>query len=148
MIIYSGGTWSDPVSIDSGSELTGVSCPSSTFCVAVDNGGNAFTYTGTATQWSRTTLDPNQDDIASISCPDTKFCAAVDQAGNTYTYNGYSWNPPDNVDNGNEFTQVSCHSAKVDGNNTFAAVSCVAVNTCTAADQYDNVMYYTPSSRG
>jgi hypothetical protein len=99
VIIYSGGTWSDPVSIDSGSELTGVSCPSSTFCVAVDNGGNAFTYTGTA----------------------------VDQTGNTYTYNGYSWNPPDDVDNGNEFTQVSCHSATfrvaVDNNGNAAVMT-------------------------
>jgi hypothetical protein len=30
--------------------------------------------------------------------------------------------------------------------NSFAAISCAGVNECTAADQYDNVMYYTPSS--
>jgi hypothetical protein len=207
VVIYSGGTWSDPVSIDSGNQLTSVSCPTATFCMAVDNQGYAFTFIGTATQWSRITLDPNQDDIASVSCPNKDFCAAADQAGNVYTYDGASWSPADNIDSGNEFAQVSCYSlsfcaavdnngnaavmtngnwsvgsmpstaagvacpaagycvavdtsggalvyqqggwskaSKVDGNNAFATISCVGVDTCAAADQYDNVMYYAASS--
>ena len=58
------------MSIDSGTQLTSVSCPTATFCIAVDNQGYAFTFTGTATQWSRTTLDPNEDDIASGVLPE------------------------------------------------------------------------------
>jgi hypothetical protein len=67
-----------------------------------------------------------------IACPATDYCVAVDGNGGALVYKQAGW------------SKVT----KVDGNNTFAAISCVAVNTCTAADQYDNVMYYTPSSRG
>lgn len=39
-------------------------------------------------------------------------------------------------------------ASKIDGNNAFTAVSCVRVDTCTAADQYDNVTYYARSPAG
>ena len=38
-------------------------------------------------------------------------------------------------------------ASKVDGNNAFATISCVGVDTCAAADQYDNAMYYAVSSQ-
>ena len=37
--------WSAPVSIDPGSvAVVSVSCPTTTFCIAGDGGGNAITY--------------------------------------------------------------------------------------------------------
>ena len=75
--MLSGGTWTSPIGIDSGTQLNGVSCPTSSFCVAVDNNGQGFTYTGSATNWARTTIDPNQDELNSVSCPSTTFCVAV-----------------------------------------------------------------------
>ena len=127
VIVFSAGTWSDPVNIDSGNELTSVSCPTSTFCVAVDNRGNSFTFTGSVTQWSQTSVDPNQDEISSISCPTASFCAAADQAGDVYVYDGGAWSPADNIDSGNEFTQVSCDSAAfcvaVDNNSNAAVMT-------------------------
>src|SRR5450755_4021428 len=48
---YDGSLWSVPVSIDpSGDGLPSVSCPSASFCVAVDNIGNVLTYDGSS--WS------------------------------------------------------------------------------------------------
>jgi hypothetical protein len=32
---------------------------------------------------------------------------------------------------------------KIDGNNSFGAISCARPNACVATDQYDNVLYYT-----
>ena len=36
--------WSAPKLVDSGGNLTGVSCPTRTFCLAVDSADNVFTY--------------------------------------------------------------------------------------------------------
>jgi hypothetical protein len=42
-ITFSDGTWSDPVSTDSGGELTNVSGPGSASCVAADDWGYRVT---------------------------------------------------------------------------------------------------------
>ena len=39
---WNGATWSSGTLIDHGHVLTSVSCPSTTYCVAVDRAGNAF----------------------------------------------------------------------------------------------------------
>jgi len=209
VIVFANGTWSDPVNIDPGHALTSVSCPTTMFCLAVDNHGDAFTFTGSVTDWLQSVLDPNQDTIASVSCPSPAFCAAVDQSGDVYTYDGASWNPAGDIDSGNGFVQVSCFSrafcaaidgqghaavltggnwsvsgmpqtaasiscpamgyciavdtrgealvyrqgvwstvSKIDGNKAFTAISCVKVNTCMAADRYNNVLYHAPSRAG
>ncbi len=67
-----------------------------------------------------------------ISCPAVGYCVAVDNSGGALVYQNGSWSK----------------AAKIDGNNNFESISCVAVNTCTATDQYDNVTYYTPASSG
>ena len=41
--IYNGSSWSDPTNIDGTNQLNDVSCPTETFCVAVD-GTNVFYY--------------------------------------------------------------------------------------------------------
>jgi hypothetical protein len=43
-LTYNGRSWSAPRIVGHGGGFTAVSCPSATFCVAVDNGGNAFVY--------------------------------------------------------------------------------------------------------
>lgn len=37
-----GSTWSSGTLIDNGRALTAISCPTITYCVAVDRSGNAF----------------------------------------------------------------------------------------------------------
>jgi hypothetical protein len=39
---YDGTTWSAGSQIDSGHALTAISCPTVSYCVAVDNDGRAF----------------------------------------------------------------------------------------------------------
>ena len=55
--MLSGSTWTSPIGIDSGTQLNSVSCPTASFCLAVDNRRlRRFTYTGSATNWAQTTI--------------------------------------------------------------------------------------------
>jgi hypothetical protein len=85
-----------------------VSCATSTFCIAVDELGNAFTYDGSA--WSKATaLDPGVAAfLFGISCPTTTFCVAIDASGNEYSFNGTTWTPPASVDTAGQPYTISC----------------------------------------
>ncbi|HTR92006.1 MAG TPA: hypothetical protein VMI73_09720 [Trebonia sp.] len=62
--------------------MASVSCSSPTFCAAVDNGSNAFTFDGTF--WSAaTTIDPGNQ-LGTVSCPSARFCAAGDTSGDVF----------------------------------------------------------------
>ena len=64
-------------------EKTSVSCPTTSFCAAVDLKGNALTYhSGT---WSppENVTGPC---LSSVSCTTATFCIAVDGGGNALTY--------------------------------------------------------------
>lgn len=80
--------------------VRGISCPSTTLCVAVDAAGNALVSTdpaGGATAWTTTHVDINasygctgiglscQPPLVGISCPSGLLCAAVDFSGNLLT---------------------------------------------------------------
>jgi hypothetical protein len=82
---YDGTTWSSADVIDSGVELTSVSCPTSSFCAAVDADGNVYTYDGTT--WAPPQVIDTGGDLTSISCPSTTFCVAVDSDGNEMVAN-------------------------------------------------------------
>jgi hypothetical protein len=124
---YDGDSWSPADNIDSGNEFTQVSCYSDAFCVAVDNSANAAVMTDGG--WS---VDSMPSTGAGVACPAAGYCVAVDTSGGALIYQQAGW------------SKVS----KVDGNNAFAAISCTGVNTCTAADRYDNVIYYRASLSG
>ena len=108
-----------------------VSCPSSSFCVAVDNGGNGFVYNGST--WSGANIVnhvSNEEGIASVSCPSSAFCVAVGQAGFAETSpNGSTWSTPVAIDT-NSLTSVSCPSS------TF----------CVAGDRADDAVTYNGTS--
>jgi hypothetical protein len=112
--VCNGSTWSsaprisDPVpSTQRG--IASVSCSSPSFCAAVDNGSNAFTFNGTS--WSpATAIDPGHE-LSTVSCPSARFCAAVDYGPNVVTFNGTSWSKPSGIDPGSYLQAVSCASA-------------------------------------
>jgi hypothetical protein len=115
-LTYNGTSWSGGTNIApnppgtcstscSHEGLTSVSCPSATFCVAVDYDGDALTYNGTS--WSAPTHIGGDED--GVSCPSATFCVAVDQNGDALTYNGRSWSTPTHI--GHEAESVSCPSA-------------------------------------
>lgn len=151
--------------------LTAVSCPTSTWCVAVDDQGNAYTYSGTSNTWS-----PGVDlDLAvamtSISCTSALFCMAGDTNGNTYAYDGASWSSASQPD-GSTVTGISCTPAPTscmvvteNGNafvstnegqswDTFSpsggapldAVSCATAAFCVATDDAGNAFSFDGST--
>jgi hypothetical protein len=61
-----------------GASVTGVSCPTTTFCVAVDDQGGVLQWAGGRV--TRTDVDAGRH-LTSISCPSTSLCVAVDQTG-------------------------------------------------------------------
>lgn len=80
--------------------MRGVSCPSTTLCVAVDAAGNAAISsnpTGGSGAWGGTHIDVNrsygcsgnglacQPPVVGVSCPSVSQCVAVDFAGNILT---------------------------------------------------------------
>jgi hypothetical protein len=109
------------------SDLTSVTCISSSFCDAVDEEGNLFNYNGT--NWNTQNIDSGNE-LFAVSCSSTSFCAAGDSAGNVLTYNGTSWSSASNVDSTNELLSLSCVSS------TF----------CVAGDNVGNVVSYNGSS--
>ncbi len=71
-----------PLTGSNASGLTAVSCPTTTFCRAVDSIGRVFAYNGTT--WSSGTLIDNGHALTSISCPTVSYCIAVDRSGNAF----------------------------------------------------------------
>jgi RHS repeat-associated protein len=118
--------WSAPASIDSGRYIASVSCPTSSFCVAVDGSGNALKYNGTS--WSAPSNIDSGAAIAAVSCTSSSFCEAVDGSGHALKYNGSTWS-----------------SSKPDANNALESVSCVSSSFCVAVDSYGHAFIYTGS---
>ena len=120
--------WSAPALVDppvapATTHSVFVSCPSASFCAAVDYEGNALTFNGSS--WSAPAkIDGTAYGLTSVSCPSSSFCVAVDHGGNALTFNGSSWSAPRSIDaTGNVLTSVSCPSASF----------CVAVDLDFAA---------------
>ena len=65
-----------------------VSCATTTFCAALDNFGEAFTWV--AGRWSGASqFDPNlMDGSDAVSCPSSGFCMVIDGDGMTTTWTG------------------------------------------------------------
>jgi hypothetical protein len=79
----------DPGSRDGEARLYGVSCTSSSFCIAVDTYGHALTFDGT--RWSkRVAVVPSPYHLWSVSCASSSFCLASSDDG-TQIFNGTRW---------------------------------------------------------
>jgi hypothetical protein len=110
-----------------------ISCPSTSFCAAVDGTGSVFTYNGSS--WSAATVVDGQTPIVSLSCaPNSSFCAGVDASGNAITFNGTSWSAPTQVGKAG-LDSVSCSSSS----------SCVAVDTSGDAIRFDGTSWSAPA---
>src|SRR5665213_3369925 len=139
-LTYNGTSWTTPTQIDDDVASAGrqnidsLSCPSATFCVAVDVNGNALTYNGTS--WSAPTLiDGGNGGVGgtfSVSCSSATFCVAVDRKGNALTYNGTSWTTPTKVGGVGGFDAVSCPSATFCGAAGFGGQGEIALTYTTS----------------
>ncbi len=133
------------------SDLTGVSCPSTSLCVAVDSTGQVIystNPTGTATAWTFSTVDPVVSGAATnvinaIACPSTALCVAVDDQGNVIT----STNP---AGGGSTWTatQVDATSASPPAPYDLVSVSCLSTALCLAGDDAGHIVGSSNPSGG
>jgi hypothetical protein len=107
-----------------------LSCPTATFCAAVDGSGNALTYNGTS--WTAPTQIDSGNGLASVSCSSATFCVAVDEKGNALTYNGTSWSAPTKIHGVGGFRAVSCPSATFCGAAGFGGQGEITLTYTTA----------------
>jgi hypothetical protein len=91
---WNGTTWTGPTQVpvpggstsgtgSGGVDLTGVSCVTAGFCMAVATTGAASLWNGT--DWSSETVDPHVS-LTSVSCPSAALCVAVDGKGDALVY--------------------------------------------------------------
>ena len=161
--------WSPSQLIDGGNKLDSVSCPSSTFCMAVDNRGDAVTWNGQI--WSSPVSLASSITLNSVSCPTTSFCAAVDSTGDAFTWNGSSWTEKSGADGTHNLKAVSCPSTSLciaidargyalswngsawsstaydaDGSHSINSVSCPNTSTCIAVDSSGEALSWPGSN--
>jgi hypothetical protein len=164
---FDGVSWGTGTLIHPGTRLSSVSCVTSSFCVAVDRGGYANIYNGSA--WSRPEKFANYNsDGMSVSCVSTTFCVAVNPRGRAFTFDGTHWSDPVQIRDpglGNDVTYVSCgavgdcvavaaHEAiELNGGNwsspetidppaKLSGVSCATPTSCTATDNSGAVLSF------
>jgi hypothetical protein len=139
-----GSGWKTPILVDHGQggaappNLTSVSCPTATFCAAVDAKGNVAFFNGGS--WSTPqSIDSNattnfNDSLGTISCASTSFCVAGDDLDDVYTYNGTSWSALQQL------------NASVTSPSVSFAVSCPTTSFCLAVDGDLNSYTYNGST--
>jgi len=101
------GTWSkaQTVEVRDRSSLSAVSCPSTTFCAAVDNNGDVHFWKNGA--WLASQHLNAGGSLSSISCPTTTFCVAISVGGEAMAFNGRTWNSVGSA-GPQEGYQISC----------------------------------------
>jgi hypothetical protein len=133
---------STTASVDLGiNDLNGISCPTTSLCVAVDSAGNIEESTkpaGAASTWKRVKIDVAgasnpANPLDGLSCPTSNRCVAVDGAGDALdtsspTGNASAW---------------TVHHA--DDLGALNGVSCPSASQCVAVDAAGNEV--TGSSR-
>jgi hypothetical protein len=129
--------WSAPVIIDTNS-ADAVSCPSTTFCMALGNQSDAISWDGSA--WSApVTIDPDGI-LLSVSCASSRFCVAADNQGYFLTWNGTSWSAPVLVDHdttpGPAVYSISCTSPRF----------CMAVDNIGQALVFNGATWFLDTS--
>ncbi len=115
--------------IDAGA-LWGVSCPSSSLCVAVNGAGEVVTTRHPAfgrSAWTSAAVD-GSNHLAGVSCPSPSLCVAADWAGNVVT----STDPA-----GGTGAWTVAH---VDGANALSGISCPSVSLCVTVDEAGNAL--------
>ena len=85
------GPWSGEDTVDPAGGLDSISCPSTTFCLAADEGGSVITWNGTT--WSAPQpVIPSATEYPGIgtfvSCPTAQFCMVMNGDGDYATYSG------------------------------------------------------------
>ena len=127
-LVYDHGSWTATL-VDSNSAnlLDSVSCASASFCMALDDGGEAFVFNGSG--WGPAVAIDDADMPGNLggdlSCPTSGFCMAVLNNGKAVAYEAGSWSQP-----------VVVASREVGPNLYLGAVSCTSASFCVAIGGY------------
>jgi hypothetical protein len=135
-IAAAASTWAAPTPVAGASGLNSVSCPTSSFCMAVDQQGNAFTSDGTT--WTED--DPfgtAGQHLTSVSCPSASLCVAVEAdvfSDALFWTPGSGWQPPDPL------YSYAPNPASL------TSVSCMSTTVCLAGDKNGNLYIWNPQN--
>ncbi|MGN6753779.1 MAG: cell wall-binding repeat-containing protein, partial [Intrasporangium sp.] len=90
LVTQSGIAWADAKTVrPRQGGLQSISCPTTSFCAAVDERGYAVTFTGTG--WTKPVALETGGYLRGVSCASTSFCLAVSYSGRVYRFNGTGW---------------------------------------------------------
>jgi hypothetical protein len=133
------GRWTDPQNVDGVASPVSISCVTTSFCVLVDSGGNAF-VTKDGVDWRYYSLiDPHGElSLSDVSCASTTFCVAVDTHGYETTFDGKKWSKIQLIDPDAYYSGewVSCPTT------TF----CMAADSGGMAVTYDGTSWSQPET--
>ena len=154
-----GQGWSAPVEIDQSGDVIALSCPTATYCMAVDEVTSSYlTFDGHT--WTR---HPSMTQVPSnyaddVSCASPQFCVVVGVSALamkgqdwTYTdqnteYNAVSCSTPtfcaavDNYGTVGVYDGTKWTRTVVDPDTSLSSISCVAGGFCAAVDQAGQVV--------
>lgn len=135
-MVFDGTSWGSAHQIQFGPYGGGgVSCVSTSFCMAIDVGGWAASYDGTG--WNTEVFVADQgDQLEAVSCGSSSSCVAVDDHGKAYHYDGTAWSAAMLVEPGGWLSSVSCPSP----------VWCVAVDYQGNASTFNGSSWSAPAS--
>jgi len=118
--------------------LTGVSCPSTSLCVAVDTHGEAvMSTTPTTGGWSVQSNIDSTNNLLAVSCATAALCAAVDLSGNILVSTTPATNAP----------WITADSVSGPAGNP-VAIACSAVGSCVAVTSTGRVLASANPSSG
>jgi RHS repeat-associated protein len=155
-------SWASPAVIDSGKDLSALSCKSTSFCEAVDTSGRALKYTSS---WGLASSIDSTRALNALTCTSSTFCVAVGASGYGAVYTG-TWAASTDVDAARTLATVSCASSSFcvavdgsgyqatytgtwaaasdnDGASALSGVACPASTYCVAVDGSGNGITYS-----
>jgi hypothetical protein len=132
--------WSSGVTVSPlESALTDVSCPSTSWCMAVDLAGN--TFQGAGSQWTSPKEVDGDRPFSAVSCASIHVCVAVDVDGYAVIYRSGVWSAPQRIDGNRRasgLVDVDCPTTS----------RCVAVDLTGHVISWDGTKWSAPHRHG
>jgi Zn-dependent metalloprotease len=130
-----GGSWSEAFKPTHG--VLAVSCPSSSFCVDAQEGGQiSYSTNPASTSWTGVTIGSGA--MNGVFCLSSAFCAAVNGSGDLYVANTEA-----------KIKEASGWQVKdIDGAIKLHGVACTSTTSCLAVDGEGHILDLTLSGSG
>lgn len=161
-LVYSDGSWTAPAEVDPSAGLNAISCPTTTFCMAVGDSGAAVSYSDGTWSQPATVESPNTY-LQAVSCASSAFCVALDNHGYPITYASGTWSAPGTISlasvscpvsgfcigvdySGNAYTYSGgawSSADDIDGTNKLTGVSCATSSLCIVTDATGQAITYS-----